>query len=549
MKPVIGLYGIQDRQNGQYPLETHDHAICRLEAGRVERHLALERWTRRKHDNRMHEQIENVAALGFFSPGEDAVLACADSFVGRAFVSREGSWRIEAPLSDSLSVAPVAARAHIQGRRLEAWIVPHELAHIGSSLPFLGEWPDNTLLVHVDGGASVSNCSAWLWRGGQLSLLHHSWELFSAVSGYATNNLAQALVGETWQTFLSVPGKLMGLAAWAEPNPDLTAWLTQNDWFARLRGGPEPFIVAARRDMGWTGQLHPDDALVRGIAACFQKRFEDAVAEYVHRFAQATKTRHLIMAGGAALNLPSNQRISNLGCFDSIFIPPCAGDDGLALGAASIVHFMNAGSMQIHSPFLNSVGAPELPRASSAEIGAIADAIASGRVVGTCFGAGEVGPRALGHRSLLALPTRESARRVSVDMKLREHWRPVAPLVLGELADELFDGSPSRSSLARNMLGRFVARRLAFETAPGVVHADGSARVQVVDNEPELQPIRQLLQALWERHRIPCVLNTSFNRRGEPLVQTLDHARDAAHELRVDFLWHSGGCEEITDVA
>lgn len=547
MTPIVGIYGIQDRQDDPYPLETHDHALSRIEGGHVVRHLALERWTRRRHDNRLPAHIEGLApTLEFLQRGEEAVLACADSFVGRAFISHGGRWRIEAPLADGLSARPERATAHVMGSRVECWVVPHELAHIASSLPFLGAWDDDTLLIHVDGAASQSNCSAWSWKDGELVLLHHGWELSDSVAGYATNNLAQALVGHSWKTFLGVPGKLMGLAAWGTPDLGITEWLESHRWFASLRGGTGAFEDAARLELGWQGQLVPEDTLVQTIAACFQSRFEEAVAGYVGRFAEVTKARNLVLAGGGALNLPSNQRLADSGWFDQVFVPPCAGDDGLALGAAALLSFLRHGPLQVHSPFLSDVGVPRGldDREDSPRV--VADAIAAGRTVATCLGAAEVGPRALGHRSLLVRPTKEDARRLSCGLKGRESWRPVAPLVLAELADDLFEGNPSRTPLARYMLGRFTARPLAFETAPGTIHVDGTARVQVVGDCPELKAVRAMLQILWERHEIRCVVNTSFNLRGKPLVQTLEDGRRVARALGVDFLWHSGGVEAVS---
>lgn len=547
MKPIIGLYGIQDRQDGPHPLETHDHALCRMENGQIVRHMALERWTGRRHDNRLHEHIDDLAPEGFLQRGEDVVVASADSFVGRAFVSRSGSWRIEAGESE-LAPGLVRARAHVMHGDLEAYVVPHELAHLGASLPFMGMWEDDTLLIHVDGAASQSCCSAWLWRDGRLSLLAFGWDTAEAVAGYATNNLAQALVGHSWQTFLAVPGKLMGLAAWAKVDHGLCEWLGDHDWFSKLRGGPLAFTEAARRELGWTGELSPLDPLICGIAACFQWRFEEAVLAYVHRFREQTSARRLVLSGGGALNLPTNQRLVESGWFDQVFVPPCAGDDGLALGAAAITSvLLYKRPLEVHGPFLNDVCAPGLGQHDDRDIASVADAIAAGAVVGTCFGNAEVGARALGHRSLLVRPTVADAARVSVERKRREAWRPVAPLVLREHVDDLFDGRASNSPLAPYMLGRFRARERAFADAPGVVHIDGTARVQTIGSDLELLPIRRLLQALWSRHRIPCLVNTSFNRRGEPLVQTIEQARAVARDMGVDLLWHSAGVEVITD--
>lgn len=543
MKPIVGMYGIQDRQPGPTPLETHDHALCRMEDGSVVEHIALERHTRRRHDNRLHAWIEALAPNGYVAPGEDVILACADSFVGRSFISASGQWRIEAAPASALSAALVPARAHVYGREQEAWIVPHELAHVGASLPFLGGWEDGTLLVHIDGAASLSCCSAWEWANGVITPLTSGWDLAGPVGGYATNNLAQALVGHTWREFLQVPGKLMALAAYGQPDPELAKWLARHDWFARLRGGPDGFIDAARRDLGWDGTLSPSDPLVCRIAACFQKRFEDAVVDWIAQVRQRSGARRLVLSGGGALNLPTNQRICDLGWFDEVFVPPCPGDDGLALGAAAMVTWLQRGALDRHSPFLNTTGAPSFPR--EPEVVAIADALARGEIVATCLGPAEMGPRALGRRSLLGLPSIDAVRRISVTAKGREPWRPVAPMVLAELAGRLFLGAPERSNLAPYMLGRFTATDLAYREAPGIVHVDGTARVQTVGHEPELQPIRRLLEALWQRHGIPCLANTSFNTRGEPLVQTLAEARTTASALGADKLWHGHSLEDV----
>jgi carbamoyltransferase len=542
MKPIIGFYGIQDRNDRGYPVETHDHAICRVEGGCVVQHMALERWTRSKHDNRMALYFEDLLEF-VLRPGEEPILASVDSFAGRAFISRRGRVRVEASPFEPLSENLIRARAHCLGREVEAWVVPHELAHLGSSLPFMGHWEDNTLLVHYDGAASQSCCSAWLWRDDRLSLLHAGWDIFPAVSEYGTNELAMAMLGHSWQNFLAVPGKLMGLAPYGNPEPEVRRWLDLHEWFVRLPGGPQTFVETAAAELRWTGELTPADPLVRTIAACFQQRFEQAVFSFVARFAESTRARNLVLSGGGALNLQTNQMLADNLSFANVFAPPCASDDGLALGAASLLHYLQRGPLEIHSPFLNNLGTPTHSEQPLARAISVADAIAAGKIVGTCIGAAEVGPRALGHRSLLVRPTLNDVRRLSVECKQREPWRPVAPLILAELADRYFEGNPSQSHLARYMLGRHAAKELARVAVPGVVHTDGTARLQVVDEQPELRPLRQVLMALFERHQIPCVVNTSFNARGEPIVQTYEQAMEVARRMRIDLLWHDGGLE------
>jgi carbamoyltransferase len=122
-------------------------------------------------------------------------------------------------------------------------------------------------------------------------------------------------------------------------------------------------------------------------------------------------------------------------------------------------------------------------------------------------------------------------------MKGREPYRPVAPIALPEEADRLFEGRPSSSELARFMLRSFPATEECRRLAPGVVHVDGTARVQVVpEHEPELAWLRHVLELLRREHSVPCLINTSFNGRGEPLVHTRQDALATARRLGVDAL-------------
>ena len=158
-------------------------------------------------------------------------------------------------------------------------------------------------------------------------------------------------------------------------------------------------------------------------------------------------------------------------------------------------------------------------------------------VVAVCTGAAEVGPRALGHRSLLASPADSRSRRyISESIKRREWYRPVAPVVLEDLAEDLFPGA-TRTTLTDSMLCNVVVNPEWRDRIPGVVHVDGTARVQVVRKDaPEQHLLRALLREVWESHQLPCLINTSFNGPGEPIVHTVEQARETAQRLGVDVL-------------
>ena len=161
---------------------------------------------------------------------------------------------------------------------------------------------------------------------------------------------------------------------------------------------------------------------------------------------------------------------------------------------------------------------PSKSSTTTALIERIADDLAAGRIVGWMDGASEFGPRALGHRSILAAPhSREMRDRLNRDIKYREEFRPFAPVVPIEAADRYFELPPGGARLARFMSGVFPVRPEWRERLAAITHVDGSARLQTL--ERDMAPrLHALLEAYGRRSGIPVLLNTSFNVAGEPIV-------------------------------
>jgi carbamoyltransferase len=233
---------------------------------------------------------------------------------------------------------------------------------------------------------------------------------------------------------------------------------------------------------------------------------------------------HLGLAGGLFLNCAVNGRIAREAGFDSLFVFPAAGDAGAAAGAAA--HVAQMARTELSHAFLGdafdagAIGATLEGRGARTVAdpsAAAAEALARGKVVGWFQGRMEFGPRALGARSILADPRDPGIKdRLNREVKFREGFRPFAPSVLEEKAAEWFL-SPRPSPF---MLLTFPVRPERRAEVPGVVHVDGSARIQTVGREPELLPFRRLIEAFAARTGVPLVLNTSFNVRGEPIVRT-----------------------------
>ena len=269
-------------------------------------------------------------------------------------------------------------------------------------------------------------------------------------------------------------------------------------------------------------------------AASVQRVLEDTLVDIARALHRETGLADLCYGGGVALNGVANARLLAESGFERVFVPPAPGDAGCALGAALYadrIYFRNPDREFPDHPFWGPVvAAGDLARAAREDeqdvaeledaelIERVADALADGRVVGWMDGATEFGPRALGHRSILAAPHSADMRdRLNRDIKYREEFRPFAPVVPVEAAETYFELPPGGARLARFMSGVFPVRPEWRERLAAVTHVDGSARLQAL--ERGMAPrLHALLEAYGRRTGIPILLNTSFNLSGEPIV-------------------------------
>jgi carbamoyltransferase len=268
------------------------------------------------------------------------------------------------------------------------------------------------------------------------------------------------------------------------------------------------------------------------LAATVQRRLEEVLLDLARWLHERTGDRDLVMAGGVALNCVANSVLWREGPFERIWVQPAAGDAGTALGAAlQVAHELGDRPAPMTTAALGR-GWDDASLAARLETAGIAherpddvadtvaEALADNKVVAWFQGRSEFGPRALGHRSLLADP-RDPANLEKVnDIKGREQFRPVAPMVLAERAAEVFDGGPIPSPF---MLFTHRVRPGWPERIPAVVHVDGTARIQTVDRHEEPLMAR-CLERFEARTGVPVVVNTSLNTAGRPMV---DDPRDA----------------------
>ena len=234
--------------------------------------------------------------------------------------------------------------------------------------------------------------------------------------------------------------------------------------------------------------------------------------------------------------------------FRSVFVPPCTNDSGLSIGAGAFVEWKKHGKVNPHSPYLNNWGLQSGGYFfKNSHIETVASYLLNGKIVGVCNGFGESGPRALGNRSILALAnSKQLAEFVSMKLKGREWYRPIAPVMLSKNL-EYFTGEQKSHSLAKYMLMDFSIKPERQKEIEGVVHVDGTSRIQIIEKRTQNPYIFDLLVYLDETTGTKALINTSFNAKGRPIVHTEKDALDEAKEMGLEFVVLNGSLVNVKE--
>ncbi len=423
----------------------------------------------------------------------------------------------------------------------------HHLAHASYSY---GASPyDNALVISID-GTTANNFSGggiYYAKGGKCYPIvpHGFWG--GGFYGYLSQVMGLGDAGGE--------GKLMGLAAYGLPvyaDRHLVGSSSE-------MGGKHGHEIArhwldnhvlkdGRTFPEWDGWSYPPQ-LIADIAASAQWIFQENVLATVDAavtFAKRTNLPYdgICLAGGCALNCPSNSLVAAK--YGNVFIPPAVNDEGLSMGAAFSVASTRKRSAT-ETPTIAFMGGDysrevddvemyyrdhiKLLASGDEALSELAIALAQGKVAGFHYGKSEAGPRALGHRSILAsAQIAENHKRVN-KIKDREQWRPLAPIVT-ERSLDLFSHVPQGSHFM------LFNARVKGKDLPSVTHADGSARVQVAT--PECGDVYLLLVLFGKISGHEVLLNTSFNNRGEPIVERPVDTILAFITMDLDLLYMDG---------
>src|SRR5271156_1003758 len=439
--------------------------------------------------------------------------------------------------------------------------VGHHLSHAASAY-FTSGW-DECLVVVLDAMGETQSGSIFHGAGGRLEKLRE-------ISANDSLGILYSLV--TYHLgfeFNSDEYKIMGLAPYGDPRrfdgvfqqmlecradgtvrvpilrlnrarDERENYLQTRNWLSRN-------LIPRRKPGDEITQAHRD------VAAALQAALNRAILHICGHFGANTGLRKIALAGGVALNCSANGKLTRSGLFDEIYVQPAAGDDGAALGAA--LHRASLAGVVRNKRFPVPLLGPSHPASEvEAALKAFAGAIAvtrfgsleetcveaarmiqQGKVVAWHRGRMEYGPRALGDRSILADPSNPEMRdRVNAMVKKREAFRPFAPAVSVEEVDRWFDVPPM--TVLPYMIATVNVREEYRATLPAITHVDGSARVQTVA-ESDNPAFHALLKAIGNVTGRQIVLNTSFNVKGQPIVNTPHEAVETFLGTGIDCLF------------
>jgi len=568
----------------------HDSAVCLVQDGKIVYAAQEERFSRKKHDARFPEKA--LASALEFTGHTTADLDCA-VFYEKPFLKFDrlfSTYMQFAPrgIRSFLSAVPAWAkeklfikeiiREKLAKPDLPILFTTHHESHIASAFypsPF-----EEAAVITVDGVGEWDTLTVAHGKGSDFKILRrigfpHSlgllYSAFTYFTGFKVNS------GEY---------KLMGLAPYGEPkyrdlileklidlkedgsfrlNLDYfnyhTGLTMTNGRFAKLFGVPPRKPESS---------IRPVDM---DLAASIQEAFEEIMERIVRRVRQEVDCDNLCLAGGSALNCVANGKILKKQIFKNVWIQPAAGDAGGALGAALAVwhrHFKNprtvvpghdsqqgtylgpSYSRERIQSFLDAshIRYHELPRADMCR--KVAELIAGGKVVGFFQGRMEFGPRALGGRSIIGdARSTEMQSKMNLKIKFRESFRPFAPSMMEEKTADYFDfDHPSPYMLLVYDLKEEHRRKLSAEdqgktglakltihrsSVPAITHVDYSARLHTVNRQTSPY-YHGVIEEFYKQTSCPIIINTSFNVRGEPIVNTPEDAHRCFMRTNMDCL-------------
>lgn len=394
----------------------------------------------------------------------------------------------------------------------------------------------------------VEACSIYLQEGGALQCVEKEWQSFRRSDRHPDHYFSSGLgtLYEKSSEFIfnckRSAGKVMGLAAFGKPLPfpGRAEFLEQLDW-------PNGFRGKSKLEWESSGAFQR----FADVAATVQAHFEETLLSLIRRLrATYPDYENLILTGGCALNCTTNMKLVESGQFREIYVPPFPGDESIAFGAASYLYHSDPETRwrPVSHEEQHGYFGPESSIPSSAEVDAAfedfeivrpasitdycAELLKEGAIIGWFQGRSESGPRALGNRSILARPDRPGLKdHLNRFIKFRESFRPYGCSCTHDVAHEYFEVPPGFNCPYMSFAAK--TRKSHLDLLREVTHVDGTSRMQTV--RPGQNPLfHELIRGFGTKTGLFCLLNTSLNVMGEPIVETVADARKFLLETPVD---------------
>ena len=439
---------------------------------------------------------------------------------------------------------------------IDAKFWQHHFLHALYAAASIGKF-ENSIIVTGDGGTGPT------YGGGGIYFFSHEHGLIPVIP---TNGWIGRFYEEIgYQLGLGVEGgagKLMGLAPYGRPIYFDQSFVGSFDEVtANHTISVEKKVARWLNEIGfdkkhadWDKNTASPPKFISDIAASAQLIFEiNAIKLIEVAIAIARKTgfnyQKILLSGGCALNCPANSCIQQK--FGNVFVPPAVNDEGLSIAAAVIGWKNLTGdwpALDLSKPYMGyelneqlmdkEATARGFTKITDNPASLCADMLGKGHLFAVASGCSEVGPRALGHRSLIADPTKINSWEKVNHIKNRERWRPLAPAIMGSFVNDYFDGGPAESN---HMLFNY---RVKTKDLPAITHFDHSARIQTVDaNQPAFYA---LLKEFLDQGKPPVILNTSLNGRNVPIAENEKDVFDTVQSLNLSGIF-TGNAVYIMD--
>lgn len=530
MTIVLGLHGILGRMPST---GIHDAGYCVAdpESGKILALVEAERVSGIKHDSRLAPGLIREELSAFGSEPVDVAVShftvLNDHSVPGPFPLFREIDRLDKSCLGCLDVR----MGMVAGKRCSQYLYLHELAHVFGSFMYRQADHDRFLGLVIEGCGSFAQNSLFLVEGDRTELLGYNYPVLSGHFFHQwISDLAFDVSREDREARSAVPGKAMALAAYGDPDRFLPV----------LREAVKPFEPG--QYMNYRDAFCPQIEKMRlswkdraDLCAAGQALFEETIEKLAVQIREQYGQLPVYYSGGCALSIKTNSRLKQI--FDHLVVPPNCGDDGLALGLASMHAFMQYGQRldpldhdsglfsRVWSGFNLGIGLPDN------EIDRVARWLSDGEIVAFCQGLPEIGPRALCRRSLLASPFDPRMREIINHIKQREYYRPVAPAVLDSAGQGIiFDYFPSHHMLFDAQVLPGIA-----EEIPSALHVDGTVRYNTVpDNGSDIAKLIKRYSAVSGRP--PVLLNTSLNSRGHAVAATREQVMKETKCLNINHL-------------